>query len=314
MTTDTVFPVRLALGAAPLAGLYAGVDEETAFATLTAAHAAGILHIDTAPLYGSGLSESRIGGWLARHPSARCTLSTKVGRTLTPATGQPASHFIGGDRYGTRFDYAEPAILRGFEESCARLGRDTIDTLLLHDIGAMTHGSGADAVFAQALTEALPTMARLKAEGRVGRIGLGVNEWQVAMQLLDRFPIDVILLAGRYTLMDRSGLALLDRALAAGVEVWAAGIFNSGLLAGGDMFDYAPASATLLARRDSLRTLCAAFGVPITAAAIQFAARHPAVTMTLVGARDAGEVAAAVTSAATKIPEALWARLNEGIA
>jgi len=208
------------------------------------------------------------------------------------------------------FDYSAEGIERSFEASCSRLGVERVATLLLHDIGAATHGDAAPRIFRQALDAALPTMIRLKQEGRVGQVGLGVNEWQVAMDVLDHGDLDVILLAGRYTLLDRSGEVLLDRAFSRGTEIWAAGIFNSGLLAGGNTYDYTHAPRSLIERRDRLAVICERYDVPLRATALQFAMRHPAVTMTLVGMRSPQEVAAAIADAGTAIPDALWRDLD----
>ncbi len=303
--------MKLGFGGAPIAGLYAPVDRAAAMSALDAAQIAGMTHIDTAPLYGHGLGETRIGEWLALQSDAKTTLSTKVGRLLTPGTGEPADDaFIDAASFDVRFDYSAYGIEQSFAASCDRLGVDRVDTLLLHDIGAATHGAAAPAVFAQAINEALPAMRRLQREGRVRRIGLGVNEWQVAAAVLDCVDLDVILLAGRYTLLDRSGAALLDLARGRGVEIWVAGVFNSGMLAGGETFDYRPASNDLRQHRDRLMAISARYGLPLTAAAIQFAARHPAVTLTIIGLRSPAEVAAAVADAHLTISDDVWSALE----
>ncbi len=303
---------RLALGVAPLAGLYRATDDDTAVATLHHAWTCGIGSVDVAPLYGHGRGEARLAKHRVAFPAEDFRITTKVGRCLqasaagTPATGD----FVDSLPFTPTFDYSVDGIRRGFDESLARLGVDYVDTLLLHDIGERTHGDGHREVMRQALDEALPAMAGLKAAGRVGAIGLGLNEWEAADTVLARAPIDVVLLAGRYTLLDQSGLAFLDRAYAAGIQIHVAGVFNSGLLAGGETYDYQPASSAMIARRDRLQAICAQYEVGLAAAALQFPFAHPAVTRLVVGLASSTEIDQCFANLALPIPAELWRALK----
>jgi len=306
----------LGVGTAPLGNLYRAIDDREAAATLEAAWQGGIGFLDTAPYYGHGLSERRIGDHRVQHPDRDFAISTKVGRRLEPCAPAdvPAHGFVAPLPARPVFDYSRDGVLRAFDASLARLRVERVDGLLLHDIGRLVHGDRAPAVLAQALDEALPAMADLKAEGRVGAIGLGVNEWEVCHEVLGRADLDVVLLAGRYTLLDQSARGFLDRARARGVAVIAAGLFNSGLLAGGATYDYEPAPPEMLARRDRLAAVCARHGVELPAAALRFAARHPAVARALVGLRSPAEVAQAVAWHAADVPADLWLELaDEGL-
>lgn len=298
----------LTLGAAPLAGLYRARSDEAAVATLHHAAMCGIGAVDVAPLYGHGRGEVRLAQHRFAFPGDRFRLTTKVGRRLV-ARGDgsgPDGEFVDPLPFTPVFDYSSDGIRRSFDESLARLQVERVDTLLLHDIGQRTHGDDHAEVLRQALAEALPAMAALKVAGLVGAIGLGVNEWEVADAVLGEASIDVVLLAGRYTLLDQGGLGFLDRALAAGVEVHAAGVFNSGLLAGGETFNYRAAPADVIARRDRLRSVCAAYGVGLAAAALQFPLAHPAVTRLVVGLGSIDEIDQCLASLATPLPAGLW--------
>ena len=303
---------KLTLGAAPLAGLYRAMSDEAAVATLHHAATRGIDAVDVSPLYGHGRGEVRLAQHRLAFPGDRFRLTTKVGRRLAaPINGIGAdSEFVDPLPFTPVFDYSADGIRRSFDESLARLQVERVDTLLLHDIGQLTHGDDHALILRQALAEALPAMAALKAAGRVGAIGLGVNEWEVADAVLAETSIDVVLLAGRYTLLEQGGLGFLDRALAAGVEVHAAGVFNSGLLAGGETFDYRAAPAAMIARRDRLQSICAAHGVGLAAAALQFPLAHPAVTRLVVGLASIDEIDQCLASLATPLPPELWHALR----
>ena len=301
----------LALGAAPIGNLFARLSDDQAEATLEAAWASDIRLVDTAPYYGHGLSEVRIGRHRSRNPAQTFTLSTKVGRRLEACAAEntPEHGFASPLPNRPVFDYSRDGVLRAFESSLARLGVERVACLLLHDIGPFVHGRNAPAVLTQALNEALPAMTDLKRQGLTDAIGLGVNETSVCEQVLAHADLDVVLLAGRYTLLDQSGRSLLDRAHADGVGVLAAGVFNSGFLAGGSTYDYAPASPELITRRDRLAMLCTRHGVELPAAAIQFAASHPAIRQVVVGLRSPAEVAQASAWHATTIPTDFWREL-----
>lgn len=307
MIGDGIDAARLAFGAAPLGNLFAEIAEADAAAALARARSVGIRLVDTAPLYGHGLSEERVG----RHGGG-LPLCTKVGRRLEPcAPGETPDHgFVRPNSARPVFDYTRDGVRRQVDASLARLRAERLDTLLLHDVGARTHGQDAPAVLRLALDEALPALAELKAAGVVAHVGLGVNEWEVCEDVLAHAELDRVLLAGRYTLLEQGALGFLDRARRRGVAVMAAGVFNSGMLAGSATHDYAPAPPALLERRDRLAAVCARHGVPLAVAAIRFPLLHPAVALAVVGMRSAAEVDAAVAALATPVPGALWDELK----
>jgi len=257
--------MRLGLGCAPLGGLYTPVSEDDARATVDAAWDAGIRFFDVAPLYGEGRSEKRLGAALADRPRDEYVLSTKVGRLIT-----------GGE---VVFDFSRDGVLRSLEESLERLGLDRVDVLLVHD---------PEQHMEQALDEALPAVRELREQGVVGAIGAGMN-YPAELERIVRDGVDCVLMAGRYTLLDRSGVGLLDVCAELGVDVIAGGVFNSGILAGGTTFNYHPAPPELLERARAVFAECARHGVSPTAAALQFPLTHPAVKRVLAGARRSEE-------------------------
>jgi len=298
--------VPLAFGGGSIGGLYAPVSDEEADQTLAAAWAAGIRTFDTAPHYGAGLSERRIGEFLAGRPRDEFTVSTKVGRLLVPATGdvEGAEGFYGTPRLTRVRDYSRDGVRRSLEDSLVRLGLDRVDVALIHD---------PDACLVQALDQAYPALAELRSQGVIRAVGAGMNSAAPLAWLVERCDFDCVLVAGRYTLLDDSAAEhLFPLCLRRGVAVLAGGAFNSGILAGADdgaTYDYAPAAPALLARARQMRDLCARYRVPLAAAALQFTVRHPAVTAAVVGARSPAEIASDVSHLSASIPDALWAGL-----
>jgi D-threo-aldose 1-dehydrogenase len=301
----------LRLGAAPIGNLFQAVTDHQAAEVLEQCWALDIRRVDTAPFYGHGESERRIGAFMAAHPDRAFAVSTKVGRVLVPGHAAVPTGFVETPALRPVFDYSRDGVRRAFDDSLRRLGVDRVEMLLLHDIGQVVHGDDADAVLRQALDEALPAMRELQAQGRCSKVGLGVNEWQVCQEVLARTDLDVILLAGRYTLLDQSAAAFLDHAGTRGTDILAAGVFNSGLLAGGTTFNYAPAPQQLVDKRDSIQRVCARHGVALPAAAIHFAAMHPAVREIVLGLRSPLQVREAADWYAVSPPHALWEDLRE---
>ncbi len=304
----------LGLGAAALAGLYEAVDGATATATLQAAWDHGLRYIDTAPFYGYTRSERRLGEFLAGRPRDSFVLSTKVGRLMQP----DASVAPGSDGWADPlpfrpvFDYSYDGVLRSFEDSLERLGLERIDILLVHDIGRLTHGERHELHW-RALTAGggFRALEELRAQGLVRAIGLGVNEWEVAQDALAAAPIDCVLLAGRYTLLEQGALGFLDRCDAAGASVLIGGPFNSGLLAGQAKYNYGDVPADVLHRAEALRAACAEFDVPLQAAALQFPLGHPAVTSVLAGMRSPAQVATNAAWMRHRTPNDLWFALRD---
>jgi len=307
----------LAFGGAPVGNLYSAVDEAEAERAIHQAWEGGIRHVDTAPYYGFGLSETRIGKALSGVPRESYTLSTKVGRVIEAAeghNGQDDGFAVEGR--AARFDYSRAGVRRSLEASLRRLDIQHVDILFLHDIGALTHGDRHPQVLAQALDEALPEMARMREEGLVGAIGIGVNEEAVCLEVMPRFPLDVIMLAGRYTLFEQdASKAVMERAAASGVSVLVAGPYNSGLLGGaegpGSTYDYAPASPDILARAQRYYDVCRRTGADVGAAALQFPLAHPAVSAVVCGLRSTAEVEAALQRQHAMVPAATWTALRE---
>lgn len=297
---------ELGFGGAPLGNLYRAVDDQTAVATVAAAYDAGIRHFDTAPHYGLGLSEERIGRALAGRERADFVISTKVGRLLEPnpaPTGSDlATDFDVPDTLRRRYDFSADGVRRSLEASLGRLGLDRVDIAYVHD---------PDDHLDQAVTEAIPALVELREQGVVTAIGVGMNQWRAPLRVVRETPIDVVMLAGRWTLLDRSGRELLDECAGRGVSVVVAGPYNSGLLARprpapGATFDYRPAGAALRAEVDRLADICARYGVTVPEAALRFPLRHPAVASVVAGTRTPGEVAEAVARVSAAIPERLW--------
>jgi D-threo-aldose 1-dehydrogenase len=286
---------RLGLGSAPLGNLYDELPPAQAHATIEAALHAGISMFDTAPLYGAGLSERRLGAALAGVPRDSYVLSTKVGRLVQPDGG-------------IIFDWSRDGILRSIEASLARLGLDRIDIVLAHD---------PDDHEREALEVALPTLIELREQGVIGAVGAGMNQWQMLSRFVEHSDLDCLLLAGRYTLLEqRDALPLLDQCAARGVGVLLGGVFNSGILASGPQpgakYNYAEAPPAIMARVAQLAALCAEHGVALPHAALQFALGHPAVSALIVGAVTPEEVAANLAGLSAPIPAALWEALRAG--
>ncbi len=302
---STVTVGRIGLGTGPLGGLFAEVSDEQAHAALTAAWDSGIRYFDTAPHYGAGLAEERLGAFLADRPRGEFTVSTKVGRLLVPGAAELDAGFHGGRDRVRVPDYSADGVRRSLSESLERSGLDAFDVVLIHD---------PDDHWEPAVREAYPALERLRAEGAVRAIGVGMNQSGMLSRFVTETDIDCILLSGRYTLLDRDATQdLLPRCQERGVSVLACGVFNSGVLADprpGAFYDYAPASEDVLRRARRLADRCAAHGVALPAAAIAFPLRHPAVTGVILGARSADEVLHNADHAATPIPDALWAELD----
>ena len=279
------------------------VPDETAEATLASALAAGIDYLDTAPLYGCGLSERRVGRALARHVGKRPKLSTKIGHVIDMPEG---SHMPPSKR---RTDFSAASVHRSLEQSLERLDVGQIDLVYLHD-------PGPDPTRLDAAVAALDA---LRGQGLLGAIGVGTGSVQAALAAVRRFPIDAVLIAGRLTLLDREAEAeLLDVCATRGTRLVAGGVFNSGILAADDPsganYDYAKADARQVAIARDLARACERFNVKLIEAAIQFAARHGAVSTTLLGAASPGELAQCLAAFERKIPQALWLELDKAIA
>jgi D-threo-aldose 1-dehydrogenase len=295
----------LGLGCAPIGNLFTGVSDEDACETVDAAWDAGIRYFDTAPLYGHGTSERRLGRALRARPRGDYVLSTKVGRVLRPAGPERATTiFTDVGDLEPHFDFSRDGIMRSFEESLGRLGTDRIDVALVHD---------PDAHEDDAFRHAFPAVLRLRDEGVVAAVGCGMNQTAMLERVVARVDVDCVLLAGRYSLLDRSGSELLAQCAARDVGVILGGVFNTGVLIDPDAhptYDYAAAPQTVLERARRLRVVCEARGIALGAAALQFALRHPSVTTVLIGARSAAEVDLDAGYAGTPIDDDVFGELD----
>lgn len=308
----TVEVTRLGLGTAPLGGLYAPVEAADAEATIAAAWDLGIRYFDTAPLYGFGLAERRLGAFLRGKPRQSFVVSTKVGRLLRrPADGEATSDpfYKGTPPERPVFDFSHDGVLRSLEESLARLGLDRVDILLIHD---------PDDHHDAAMAGAYRALDRLRRDGTIGALGAGMNQSAMLTRFAGEGTFDGFLLAGRYSLLDQGALAdLLPACVRHGVGLIVGGVYNSGVIADpmrNAKFDYRDADAATLNRLAGIDAVCRRHGVPVKAAAMQFPGGHPAVTCVLSGARSAAEITENVAMFRYPVPAALWRELRaEGL-
>ena len=297
---------RLGLGTAPLAGLYHAVDEADALRAIQGSWDAGIRFFDTAPLYGHGLGEQRLGKALAGKPRDELTLATKVGRLLrADAPPEPGQSFHGVPPVNPVFDFSYDGVMRSVEESRHRLGIERLDILHIHD---------PDNHYEQAIAGAYRALDRLRSDGVIGAVGAGMNQAEMLTRFAREGDFDCFLLAGRYTLLDQVALQeLLPTCLDRGVAIIAAGVLNSGILAEpkpGARYNYRPARPTLIERAQRIQTVCERHGVPLRAASVQFPLGHPAVYTVVVGCRSAEQVEDTVRMFETPIPSSMWDELK----
>jgi D-threo-aldose 1-dehydrogenase len=316
----------LGFGAAAIGNLYAAVPEQSAIEAIGAALNAGIRYVDTAPYYGFGLSERRLGAALAQSDVAdEVVLSTKVGRRLVRLnTGESRGSrhgFVDAEPFEPVFDYSYGGVMESFEQSLERLGRSRVDILLAHDLGRMTHGDLHPTYFRQFMEGGYRAMRELRDAGRVSAIGLGVNEWEICEEVLREADFDVFLLAGRYTLLDQTSLlSFLPLCEERRIPVIIGAPFNSGALitgtrAGGPVyFNYEVAPNWVIDRLRQLESLCAEFAVPLAAAALQFPLAHPQVVSVIPGMASSEQVNITVESLRSAIPPQFWQHLRaEGL-
>ncbi len=313
----------LGLGGAPLGDLFDVLGGPAALATVKAAFASGIRVFDTSPHYGNGLSEARFGAVLRDRNRDDFLLSTKVGRWMDPfrpperPMGDVASPgFAGGFPHRARFDYSYDGTLRSVEQSLLRTGLSRFDILMIHDCDVWTHGPAMiDQRFAEAMGGAYRALDDLRSQGVVAAIGLGVNEADMCERFARAGDFDVMMLAGRYSLLEQPALrSFLPLAVEKSIGVLLAGVFNSGILATGAVagarYNYGPAPDAVLARVARIEAVCGAHGIGLRQAAVAFALGHPAVVSVVLGAAGAGEVEANAAAAAATVPPALWADLK----
>ena len=311
---------ELGFGAAPLGNLFRAISEAEAQAVLQAAWDAGVRYFDTAPLYGLGLSETRINHFLRGKPRGDYVISTKVGRLLSPVPpglGDGTGKWIDVPSRMERFDYSHDGVLRSLETSLERLGLDRVDLLYVHDLDIFTHGSEAakQARLDDFMAGGSRALVRLRDEGLIAGFGAGVNEWEPCDWLLDRGDFDIFLLAGRFTLLEQGALGFMDKAASQGVGVVIGGPYNSGVLATGPRpgahYNYAPAPQTVLDRVARLQALCEGHGIRLVDAAFRFPLLHPATVSVIPGGQGQAEMASNSRAAATSLPVSLWQALAD---
>lgn len=313
---------ELGFGGAPLGNLYRVLADEEAEATVSEAFSMGFRYFDTAPYYGFGLGERRLGDVLRKFDRSSYVLSTKVGRLLQPIPGGS----VPDERHGFKspmpfnpvYDYSYDGIMRSVEASIQRLGLSHIDILLMHDIGEMTHGDKHPFYFKQAMEGGYRALDELREQGLIKAIGLGVNEYEVCEAAMEHGRFDCFLLAGRYTLLEQEALlTFLPKCERHGASVIAGGIFNSGVLAQGTRsnatptYNYEPASPSIIDRVRKIEVICEAYDVRLAEAALQFPLAHPAVSCVIPGIGKTEYVRKTMDFFNKSIPASFWAALKD---
>jgi len=303
---------RLGLGTSPFGNLYRPTTDDETLEAVDVAWEGGVRYFDTAPHYGLGLAERRLGAALAGRPRDEFIVSTKVGRALVPTPENARQLDDDGFHvpavYRREWDFSRDGILRSLEQSLNRLGMDRVDVLYLHD---------PDHHWEQASTEGIATLVELRDQGVVRAIGAGMNQSAMLARFVRECDVDLVMLAGRFTLLDQGALDdLLPSAVERGVGVVAAGVYNSGLLGRAIVpddahYEYETAPAELVARARAIAGICTAHGVTLPDAAVQFPLRHPAVVSAVVGARNGGQMLGGLDRVAVPIPDALWHDLEQ---
>jgi len=320
----TISFTELGFGAAPLGNLYRAIPDREAEATLAAAWKAGIRYYDTAPLYGLGLSETRLNHFLRGKKRSDYVISTKAGRLLDvcgPAERTAIGKFFATPSRRERYDYSYDGIMRSLEFSLERLGLDAVDMLFVHDIDVFNHKSEAarDVHVETLMRSGYKALIKLRDEKAIKAFGAGINEWQVAEILARRGDFDIFLLAGRYTLLEQEALdSFLPLCTERGIGIVLGGPYNSGILATGAkpgaMYNYDPAPPAVLARVRRIAAVCAAHKVKLPQAALRFPLNHRSVVSVIPGAMSTREVALNVKTMGARIPKALWRDLKaEGL-
>ena len=315
---------EIGFGTAPLGNLYRPLDEPTAQATLQAAWDVGCRFLDTAPLYGLGLSETRLNHFLRDKPRDAYVLSTKVGRLLKvsrPEERTGIGKFFETPARREHYDYSYDGVLRSLEDSFARLGLDRIDILFCHDLDVRNQGSqgAVDRSFAEFMEGGYRALHRLREEGVIAAFGAGLNEWPTCERMARAGDFDLFLLAGRYTLLEQDALdSFLPLCVERGIGIALGGPYNSGILATGPkpgaFYDYGPAPPAILDRVDRIEAVCAAHGIRLIEAALRFPLGHPAVVSVIPGAQSPDEVRRNAEILAARIPPDLWTDLKaEGL-
>lgn len=315
----------LGLGCASLGNLYRAISDQAAEDTVNAAWSAGLRYFDTAPYYGLGLSERRLGDALRARDRSDFVISTKVGRLLDPDRSpsfEAVRHgFVTPMPFKVRYDYSYDGIMASYEDSLQRLGLARIDILLVHDLGRVTHGEENVRHFADFQSGGYRALEELRSVGEISGFGLGVNEWEICADVMQFGQFDFFLLAGRYTLLEQEPLkSFLPKCSEHGARIILGGAYNSGILATGTRgaavphYNYEPAPSSIIERVARIETICDHHGVTLAAAALQFPLAHPVVACVIPGLGDVERVRETVALSREAIPSAFWADLkNDGL-
>ena len=304
-------------GTAPVGNIFREIDEQTSDGMFQAAWDRGVRYYDTAPMYGHGLSELRTGQSLRWKTRDDFVLSSKVGRILKPARKQDIDYapWVNAGRFVIEFDYTYDGTMRAFEDSLQRMNLERMDICFIHDIDVFSRGDEQPEVFAEAMDGCYKALARLRDEGVVKAIGVGVNEWEVCHAALEANDFDCFLLAGRYTLLEQEALdRFLPLCEERGAAVVVGGGFNSGILATGAVegakYNYAPAPAEIMQKVARIEAVCADHNVPLPAAALQFVVAHPAIPSFIAGTRTVAQLEKNLDWFSHPIPADFWAELK----
>lgn len=323
MKIRSFLPGQIGFGSAPLGNMFRNIPEEEAAATVEAAWTEGIRYFDTAPFYGAGLSEIRLGNVLSKHPRKEFILSTKVGRVIFDEIEDVSARDLGekGDlfKYGRPNkminDYSEEATHRSIEDSLKRLQTDHLDIVWVHDVAQDFYGDEWLSKFESARKGAFKVLDKLRDEGVIKAWGLGVNRVEpieIILNLQNAHP-DGFLMAGRYSLLDhdRALQRAMPEIVKQGLDVVVGGPYSSGVLAGGSHFEYAPASAEILAKVEKIKTLAAKYGISVKAAGLQFSLANPAVAAVIPGSSKPGRMAEDIGALKEVVPDGFWKELRE---
>ncbi len=289
---------RLGMGTAPIGNLYSDLDDEEALETVRRSYENGIRFFDTAPLYGNGEAERRLGVALRGIPRDEVVIQTKIGRILRP------------DR-SIYFDYSRDGVMKSVEDSLERLGMDRVDILLVHDPDFVNE----EFHYQQALDEAFPAMVDLREQGVIGAVGAGMNQWEMEWEFARKIDVNCFLLAGRYTLLEQTSLDFLDWCTKNDVSIFLGGVYNSGILATGPVsgakYDYLDAPEEILAKARRLQEITTSHGVPLHVAALHFAGTHPAIASLVIGSATKAEADDNRAIWDVETPAAMWQELRQ---
>lgn len=311
----------MGFGGAPIGNFNGAYDENAAFQMVAQSWGQGVRYFDTAPGYGNGLGEYRLGHALRQLDRSHVVVSTKVGRTLKPTLNAPTQlgQYVEIPPFAAEYDYSYDGVMRAVEQSMQRMLTDRFDALFIHDCDQHTHGPGYVEYLRQAIVSAFPALETLRDQGVVKAIGFGVNEAEVMAEAVKATDSDLCLLAGRYTLLEQEPLdTLFPLCAERGIGIVLGGVFNSGILAKGPIpgarFNYGPAPRDILDKTARLEEICRRHGADLAAVALQFAYAHPVVTSVCVGARDAAQQDRNAELFESDVPQQVWDDLRaEGL-